>query len=131
MRKAGTAAMLGFAALACAGTPAAAQTADFLAAVAVFVGDMSIAGPACGVRNRAWAVRLTYKFLGAVKNLPSDTVARLPSGSQDYASDLLRQAQDDAHRGITANRDSYCASAVTTERLGHADSLDNGTMAFW
>ena len=131
MRKFGTTAALTFTILACAGKPAAAQTADFLAAVAVFIGDMSIAGPACGARDRVWAVRLAYKFAGALNGLPPDTVARLPPSTQDHVLDLLAQAQAEARRRIEANRDSYCASAITAERLGHVDGLANGTMAFW
>ena len=131
MRVFRVAAVIGVAALACRPTPGAAQTADFLAAAAAFIGEMSVAAPSCGVRERVWGVRLAYKFMGAVKDMPPSSAARLPPGTQDRTLDVLAQAQDQARRGVAANRDSFCAAALTPERLGHVDSLENGTMAFW
>jgi hypothetical protein len=46
-------------ALLTAARPAAAQTPEFIFSVGKFVAEMGIAGPACGIRDRVWATRLT------------------------------------------------------------------------
>ena len=108
-----------------------AQTADFMVSVAQFVGGASIAGPSCGHRDRAWALRLTARFVSTVNDLPPEVVTRLPEGHQGYVLDWLSQSQRDARDAIAANRAGYCASTMTAERLGHLDSLAEGTMPFW
>jgi hypothetical protein len=125
---------LGLAALAvlAGATPRAqAQTPDMIFAVGRFVADMSVAGPGCGKRDRAWAVRLAYGYRAALNALPPQIAAQLPDRTVESAWNATLYEMDQARAALRANQAGYCGQRMGGERLGHADALADGTMAFW
>jgi len=131
VRKAAPVAVLATLVLGCSVQPSAAQTPDFIFSVTQFVADMSIAGPSCGVRDRVWAIRLTYKFRAALSALPPPIAAQLPDASTESAWNALIHRQDQTRASIRKDPKGFCALAISPERLKHADALANGTMSFW
>jgi len=110
---------------------AAAQTADSVFAVGRFVADMSVAGRACGNRDKVWAVRLTYQYRAALNALPSKVTAGFPDGTAESAWNATLYEMDQARAALKANQAGYCAQTMTAQRLGDADGLASGKKAFW
>jgi len=110
---------------------AAAQTPDMVFAVGRFVADMSVAGPACGKRDKVWAVRLTYQYRAALNALPSQVTASFPDGTAESAWNATLYEMDQARAALKANQAAYCAETMTARRLADADGLAGGKKAFW